>query len=144
MLARRFNPARDIMSMREAMNRLFDESAWFDADSSRVAQLPIDVYSTENDFVVTAAVPGLNPDDVSITVEGETLTISGEVNAPVENVDYIFCERFHGQFIRTLRLNAPIDMDGIEATFENGILTLVLPKAEAAKPKQIAVKSKGK
>jgi HSP20 family protein len=138
----RINPSRDIVTLREAMNRLFDESFSSVMSGERVTQLALDVYGTENEFVVEAAVPGASPDDVSITVEGETLTISGEIPERLENVEYIYGERFHGKFLRTLRLNAPIDVDRIEATFENGVLTLVLPKMEAAKPKQIAIKAK--
>jgi HSP20 family protein len=139
----RVNPARDVVTLREAMNRLFDESFFgTEGSSERMAQLPIDVYGTDNEFVILAALPGVSLDDVKITVEGETLTISGEIPSLLENVDYLYSERFHGKFIRTLRLNAPFDVDKIEATLEKGILTLVLPKAEAAKPKQITIKAK--
>jgi HSP20 family protein len=124
------------------MNRLFDEGVAPVMEGERVAQLPLDVYGTENEFVVLASVPGAGPDDVNITVEGETLIIRGEIPALLDNVEYIYGERFHGKFLRTLRLNAPIDVDGIEASFANGVLTLLLPKAEAAKPKQIAIKAK--
>lgn len=138
----RINSSCDIVTLREAMNRLFDESFSSVMSRERVTQLALDVYGTENEFVVEAAVPGASPDDVSITVEGETLTISGEIPERLEYVEYIYGERFHGKFLRTLRLNAPIDVDRIEATFEKGVLTLVLPKVEAAKPKQIAIKAK--
>ena len=138
----RISPTHDIVSLREAMNRLFDDTFSPVMEGERIAQLPLDVYGTENEFMVLATVPGAGPDDVSITVEGETLTIRGEIPAPIDNVEYIYSERFHGKFLRTLRLNAPIDVDGIEASFDKGVLTLLLPKAEAAKPKQIAIKAK--
>lgn len=141
-----FNPTRDLMSLREAMNRLLDESfaqgTEADFPAGRMAPLPVDVYSTENEFVVTAAVPGVDSEKVNITVEGDALTITGEMLPRPENVDYIFSERFHGRFIRTLQLNTPIDTDKITADFENGILTVTLPKAEAAKPKQIQIKTR--
>ncbi|MBN1310576.1 MAG: Hsp20/alpha crystallin family protein [Anaerolineae bacterium] len=142
----RWNPSRDAMSLRAAMDRLFEDS--FVRPSSapdggtRVANLPIDAYSTENEIIVMAAVPGVNPEDVEITVEGESLTIRGNIPEAVENVNYIFAERFHGPFARTLQLNVPVDVENIEATFENGVLTLMLPKAEEVRPKVIKVKAK--
>ncbi|MBN1120648.1 MAG: Hsp20/alpha crystallin family protein [Anaerolineae bacterium] len=136
------NPS-NMFALRDAMNHLFDESFSRHGGTTDggAAYLPIDVYSTENEFVVTAAVPGLSPEDVSITMEAETVTISGEMPPHLENVDYLFSERFHGSFSRTLQLNVPIDSDKVEASFENGILTLVLPKAEALKPRKIEIKA---
>jgi HSP20 family protein len=140
------NPAHDLITMRDMINRVFDEAfgRQIDLDESheRVTRLPIDVYSTENEFVVTASVPGISPEDVTITAEGDTLTISGEIPARLDNVDYLYSERFHGKFMRTLQLNVPINLDQIEATFDRGVLTLILPKAEAIKPRQIKVTSK--
>lgn len=138
------SPSRDMLRMREAMNRLFDESyeSGKEADYNQVFRLPIDVYSTENEIVLLASVPGLKPEEVNITIEGDTLSISGEIPALIENVDWQFVERYHGKFMRTLQLNVPIDLDNVEATFKNGILELVLPKAEAVKPKQIKVRTK--
>ena len=137
-------PSREMLRMRDAMNRVFDESYARDSDEdfNRVQRLPIDVYSTENELVLMASVPGLEADSVNITIEGDTLTISGEIPALIENVDWQFVERYHGRFARTLQLNVPIDLDNVEATFKNGVLELVLPKAEAVKPKQIKVKTK--
>jgi|YNPNPStandDraft_1061719.scaffolds.fasta_scaffold112081_2 HSP20 family protein len=142
-----WNPVREMMSLRDAMNRLFEESFvrrgdWSTRDTEWVARLPIDAYSTDNEIVVTAAVPGADPDKVEITVEGDTLTIRGEVEGRLENVNYLFAERFHGPFSRTLQLNVPINVDKIEASFKNGVLTLVLPKAEEVRPKVIKVQSK--
>lgn len=104
--------------------------------------LPVDVYSTENELVVEASVPGLEPADVEITIEGETLTIKGERRAPLENVDYHIQERRYGLFARSLTLNLPVESEGAEAVFEKGVLTLTIPKAEEARPKIIKVKSK--
>lgn len=96
--------------------------------------------TTDNEIVVTAAVPGVKPEDLDITYEGDTLTLRGQMPQRLSDVNYLFAERFHGSFTRTLQLNVPVDTDKIEATFENGILTLVLPKAEAIKPRVIKVK----
>jgi HSP20 family protein len=91
---------------------------------------------------VTAAVPGVDPESIDITVEDGVLTIKGEIPERLEDVDYIFAERFHGSFSRALKLNVAVEVDNIEATFENGVLTLVLPKAEEAQPKVIKVQAR--
>jgi HSP20 family protein len=99
------------------------------------------VYSTEEEIVIQAAVPGLAPEEVEITIEGDTLTIQGELPAALGNVNYLFQERPTGKFIRVLSLNIPVDADKSEATFSNGLLTLTIPKAEAIRPRQIKVKA---
>ena len=104
--------------------------------------LPVDVYSTTDELVLQASVPGVNPEDVEITIEGETLTIQVERQAPLDNVDYHIQERGYGRFARTLTLNVPVQVDQAEAVFEKGVLTLTIPKAEKAKPKVIKVQSK--
>lgn len=89
-----------------------------------------------------ATVPGLKPEDVEITFEGDLLSIKGELPAPLENVDYVMRERRFGRFSRSLTFSVPVNSEGIEATFENGLLTIVVPKAEAVKPKTIKVQSR--
>jgi HSP20 family protein len=145
----RWEPFRDIVTLREAMDRLFEESFvgpfWgyrsADRDGTRAWRLPIDVYTTPEEIVVTAAVPGIKPDDVEITIEGDTVTLKGELPRPMENVSYIFQERPYGSFVRTLQLDVPIQADKAEAHFDNGLLTLTLPKAEAVKPRAIKVQA---
>lgn len=144
----RWEPFRDLITLRDAMDRLFEDSffrtslTWREVEGERVMRLPLDVYMTPEEVVIQATVPGLKPEDVQITLEGDTLTIKGEVKPPIENVDYILQERPYGQFSRTLTFNIPIQADKAEATFENGVLTLVVPKAEAIKPKTIKVKTR--
>jgi HSP20 family protein len=87
-------------------------------------------------------VPGLKPEDVEITLEGDTLTIKGEFKQPLENVQYLMNERLSGSFMRTLTINVPVQADKAEARFEDGVLTLVLPKAEEVRPKVIKVQTK--
>lgn len=127
--------------MHEAMNRAFANSLDY-AGGSRAARLPVDVYSTDNEIVVSAALAGVSPEDVQITFENETLTIRGEIVPRYEDTNYILAERFHGPFVRKLQVNVPVDVDNIEATFENGVLILSLPKAEEARPKLIEIKVK--
>jgi HSP20 family protein len=143
---RMWDPMTDLVTMQQAMDRLFDESwgrrgfGW--RQGERVHLLPVDVYSTAGELVIQASVPGLDPEDVEITIEGEALTIKGERKPPLDNVDYHIQERRYGPFGRTLTLNVPVQTDEAEAVFDKGVLTLTIPKAEQVRPKVIKVKSK--
>jgi len=150
MTVRNWEPIRDLVTLREAMDRLFEES-FVRPGSTRWAraevrdgrfQLPLDAYVTDNELVIVASVPGLSPDEVEITIEGDTLSIQGEIAGPIENVEYMIQQRPYGKFARTLRLNIPVDANGAEASFEHGVLVLTIPKAEEAKPRTIKVKTK--
>ncbi|MFL7791630.1 MAG: Hsp20/alpha crystallin family protein [Anaerolineae bacterium] len=144
----RFNPWRNAMSLREATNQLLEDSfvrprhGWDRGTAEQLYQLPLDVYTTPEEIVVSASLPGLAPDEVDISVDDNVLTISANIQAPLENVDYVFQERPYGTFTRKLTLNVPVEADKAEAIFENGVLTLTLPKAEEVKPKVIKVKRK--
>ncbi|MBN1815182.1 MAG: Hsp20/alpha crystallin family protein [Anaerolineae bacterium] len=144
----RWNPWRDTMTLREATDRLLEDSfvrprrQWGEGTQERPFNLPLDVYTTPDEIVITASLPGLAPDDVDISIDGDVLTIRGELRGPLENVDYLFQERTCGTFARRLTLNVPVQANKAEAVFEHGVLTLTLPKAEETKPKVIKVKSK--
>ena len=141
----RWDPFRDVVTLREAMDRLMEDgySTRQQADNrDRRFRLPIDAYVTSEDIVVVANMPGIKPEDVEIILEGDTLTIRAERPAPLQNVNYVIQERTYGTFQRTLNINVPVDAEKAEAKFENGMLTLTVPKAEAARPKQIKVMSK--
>jgi HSP20 family protein len=144
----RWEPDTEFLTLREAMNRLFDDSVVGQSAAPRSngshaeIRLPIEAYATDHALVVRAPVPGVKPEDVEITIEGDTLTIRGEFEPPPQNVAYIFAERPWGRFSRTLQLNLPVEADKAEASFENGLLTLTLPKAEAVRPRVIPVKAK--
>jgi HSP20 family protein len=140
----RWSPAREMVRLSDAMDRML-EDAWtrpMPARIEREIRLPLDVYTTPSEIILTANVPGLKPDDVEITLEGDTLSIHGEFKAPMDNVDYIFQERPYGKFSRTLTINVPVDVNKVEASFDGGVLTITLPKAEAARPKTIKVEAK--
>jgi len=140
----RWDPMRDLVSLREVMDRLVEESfvrpGWVSAE--RRNRLPLDVYSTSEELVIIASVPGVDAEDVDISIEGDNLHIKVDYKAPLENVDYIFQERPGGTFERTLTLNVPVQADKAEAVFEKGVLTLTVPKAEEIKPKVIKVTAK--
>lgn len=140
----RWDPIRDMISMREAVDRMLDESFARGSQSRGTGAwlLPMDAYITDDAIVIRADVPGITGDALDITLEGDTLTIRGEIEREsAENRKYVLLERPTGKFERTLTINTPIDHDHVEANFENGVLTLTLPKAEAVKPRQISVKS---
>ena len=143
----RGNPWRDMRTLREAMDELLEESFVRPSQrqmerSERGWRLPLDVYTTPEEIVIVASLPGLTPDEVDVTIDGDRLTIRGELRPPLENVDYLFQERAYGPFSRTLTLNVPVDTDEAEAVFENGVLRLTLPKAEETRPRSIEVKRK--
>jgi HSP20 family protein len=138
----RWNPVRNMHLMHDPMDQMIRmaEYGWSNQDSGeRVVRLPIDAYSTDMEIIVTAALAGVTPENVEITVEGDNLTIKGEIPEALENVDYMLNERYHGPFSRTLQLNTSIDVEHIQANFDSGILTLTLPKSEEVRPKQITV-----
>jgi len=139
----RWSPAQDLVSLREAMDRLVEESfvrpSWV---GERTNRLPVDVYSTPEEVVILASVPGVSADDVDISIEGDNLHIKVTYKEALENVEYIFQERITGTFERTLTLNVPVQAEKAEAIFENGLLTLTIPKAEEIKPKVIKVQAK--
>ena len=144
----RWDPFSDAVTLREAMDRLFEESyvpgrrERGQRRSEGTFRLPIDAYVTASEIVIVANMPGVKPDDVEITLEGDTLTIRGERPGPLENVDYVLQERTYGPFQRTLNINVPVDAARAEAHFDNGLLILNIPKAESIKPKTIQVKSR--
>ena len=135
----RWSPARDMVSLREAMDRLFEESflrpGLFGGETPASA-LPLDMYETENDVVVKASVPGVKSEDLEVTVTGDLLTIKGEFKSEekTEKQNFIRQERRYGSFCRQLGLPVSVDSGKAEASFESGILTLTLPKVEAVKP----------
>ncbi|HIH37249.1 MAG TPA: Hsp20/alpha crystallin family protein [Methanocellales archaeon] len=143
----RWEPFREMVSLRNAMDRLFEDSfvrpssIWQDGG---VDLIPVDMYQTDNDVVVKASLPGFKPEEVDISISGDTLTIKGEHKEEKETKDenYFRRELRYGSFNRVLPLPVQIKSDKAEAQFENGVLTLTLPKAEEVKPKQIKIKPK--
>lgn len=140
----RFDPIREMITMRQAVDRMLGDAFVRGTESRGTGAwlLPMDAYFTDEAIVIHADVPGLSPDDIDITLEGDTLSIRGEIKREEANTrKYVLLERPTGKFERTLTINTPIDHDKVEASFSNGVLTLTLPKAEAVRPRQITVKS---
>jgi HSP20 family protein len=146
----RFNPLSEMVTLRSAMDRLFDDSfvspLTLRAFNGEAAVPAIDVHETSDDIVVTAALPGLKADDVDITLTGQSLSIRGEFKADdeVERGQYLYRERRFGTFQRQLQLPVRVQSEAAAANFEDGVLTLRIPKAEEVKPRQIQVKPAAK
>jgi HSP20 family protein len=146
----RRDPFSDMMSLRDAMDRLFEESFVRRFDGGRLLgiegqPLALDVYETDENLVVEASLPGISPDAVDISVEGNRLTIKGETKREEEKEEegkYHFRERRYGAFQRTLSLPVEVNADKAEAVFENGVLKLTLPKVEQARPKHIKLQAR--
>lgn len=142
----RWEPAREIMTLREAMDRLFDDAftrpLTFVRDGWSAPA--IDMYQTDDEVVVKAALPGIKADEVQINVTGDVLTIKGEVKQEDEKKErsWHIREQRYGSFERSVALPTDVVADKAKADFENGILTITLPKAEDVKPRTITVKAK--
>jgi HSP20 family protein len=133
----------DLLSLRQAMDRLFEESfvnpgTWQFGDGQLV---PVDVRATADEVVVEAILPGVKPEDVDITMEGNTLTLAGDTSSKTEGEreGLLLTEIRRGRFSRTLTLPAGLEPDKATATFEDGVLTLRIPKAELVRPRQIKI-----
>jgi HSP20 family protein len=142
----RWDPFRDLMSIHNEMNRLFGRTYGGDVgESSRGAWTPaLDVHETQDKFVITMELPGVSPDDVDISVEDSTLVVRGERKFYREQDEESFLriERRFGEFTRSLTLPSTADAESIQASFDQGVLTIEVPRKEEAKPRKISIKAK--
>ena len=146
MAIERWDPFREMVSLRDAFNTLLQESFVRPdslASGGGALILPLDISETDDAFVVRASLPGVKPEDVQVTVHGDTLTIQAETKAEQEKQGetWHLRERRHGTFRRTVTLSVPVDADRATAEHDHGVLRLTLPKADSARPKQIKVSS---
>jgi HSP20 family protein len=137
---------REMMTLREAMDRLFDDAVTQPITSrSGFSTVPaIDLYQTEDDVVVKASLPGLKAEDVHISVTNGILSLAGEYKQDEETKESTYHIREHrqGSFERSLTLPVAVETGKAKADFKDGILTITLPKAEAVKPRTISIKAK--
>ncbi len=144
----RWQPANELVSLREAMSQLFEDS-WVGARTwnfpAAWVEPTLDVYETAENVTVKAAIPGVKPEDVEISVTGNILSLSGEAKEETQTNDknYLRRETRMGTFSRMLELPAGLKTDKADAKFENGVLTITFPKAEEIKPRAIKVKAVG-
>lgn len=141
----RWDPVRDMMSLRNAMDQLFDSAfvgpnvAW----QPETLGVAMDVIENPDKYVVKASLPGIKPEELEVTFNNNVLTIKGEVKEEkeVDEARYHLRERRYGAFARSFSLPTNVKSDAIQANYEQGVLTLTLPKAEEARPKKISVGS---
>ena len=145
----RWNPYREMLSLRNMMDQMLEDSFVRRLDETTeptMASLtvPIDMYEKNGDFVIRTELPGLKAEDIDISIDDNALTIKGEFERENEEQsdNMLFQELRYGKFQRTVNLPSQVDSDHVDATFEEGVLRLTLPKTEASKPKQISVKSR--
>jgi HSP20 family protein len=143
-IVRRPSPFRDLFSVSQAMDRFFDDDyrpfRWLSGGPDGPA-LPLDVTTDTDTLTIEAALPGIKPEDVDITIENGTVTITGKTASErkAEEGSYVLQEIRRGNFSRTVALPSGLEPDKATATFEDGILRLEIPKAEQVKPRQIRI-----
>jgi len=141
----RFEPAQEMLTLREAMDQLYNEAFTRPLGGMRGLEVPaLDMYQTEDDVVVRAALPGVKAGDVQISVTGDLLTLRGEMKekTDVQEAAYHIREQRTGTFERSVGLPSAVLADKAKAEFEDGLLTITLPKVPENKPKTISVKAK--
>jgi HSP20 family protein len=140
----RWDPFREMMNLRDTMDRLLERSIGGTGQllsSMRPEAIPMDVCERDDAFEVRASIPGVKPDDVEVIVQGERLTVRAETRAQEEQRgdNWLLREHRSGTLQRTITLPSPVSSENTEARIEDGILTLRLPKLAEARPRRIAV-----
>jgi len=141
----RWDPFRDMVSLREKMNRLFEDVFTGRSDDKELTPSTwapsVDIFETENDLVMTAEVPGINEKDIEIKIEDNTLTLKGErkFERETKEENYHRLERSYGSFYRAFTLPNSVDLDKIHAEHENGILKIIMPKRHELKPRNVKI-----
>ena len=136
-------PMRDLVTMHEEMNRLFDSA--FGRPGARAAfdfAPVVDIEETPEQFVIRADLPGVAQKDVKVHVMGDTLTVRGErrQDCSEQDANWLRCERAHGTFERAFTLGSPVKADQVKASYKDGVLEVRVPKAEEAKLREVEVK----
>jgi len=146
-----WRPFRELEEMErrfeDAFGRPFAPAAWRRFPMREMAWAPaVEVFEKEDKYVVRADLPGVKEEDIDVSIEGDTLTIKGkkESESEVKEESYYCCERFYGSFYRSIALPSTVDAKKIEASYEDGVLEVSLPKAAEVKPKKVTVSAKKK
>lgn len=144
-MIRHWDPFREMMVLRNSVDRSVDRdlalvpARWKSFNWS----VALDVVESEDEYLVKASLPGINPEDLDITFDDNRLTLKGEVTGEteVDETRYHLRERRYGSFTRRIKMPSGIDSANIEARYDKGVLELLLPKVEEAKPKKIVITS---
>jgi HSP20 family protein len=132
------SPYRRMAHFREAVNRLIDEN-YTEAQQERELALAVDVRAEDEAFQITALVPGIDPESLDIEILNNTVTLRGEFPSREEEAGYMLCELPAGRFTRSITLPTALDASKAEANIKNGVLTLLVPKAESHRPRSIKI-----
>jgi HSP20 family protein len=146
MVMSRWDPFRELSSIQNELNRLFGRTFTGEVGEREAAWVPaVDIAETQERFLITAELPGVEPDDVDISVENSVLTLRGERKfyRETREDDFHRIERRFGAFARSITLPSTADPERINASFDAGLLTIEVPKREEAKPRKIQVKATG-
>jgi HSP20 family protein len=141
----RWDPYRDLVTLREKMNRLFEDTVGGQSEGRELASSSwtpaVDIYETEHEIVLSAEVPGIDEKDIEIKLEDNTLTLRGERKFEKETQEENFhrIERAYGSFYRSFSLPHYVDQEKIKAEHEHGILKVVLPKKDETKPRKVTI-----
>jgi HSP20 family protein len=141
----RWRPFRDLLSIQDEMNRLFDDffgHPFTRHEWTEEAWSPcVDMSETKDNIIINAEIPGMNKEDVKVSVQDNVLTLSGERKQEKEekNANYHRIERSYGSFSRSFTLPTPVQSDKVKAIYKNGMLRITLPKTEEVKPKEIPI-----
>jgi len=142
----RWDPFRDVATLQDRINRIFNESFGRSRDLDEEVSLydwspPVDIYETGDGIVLKVELPGVNKEDVSVEVKDNVLNLKGErlLDPEIKNENYYRKERSFGKFNRSFSLQETIKPDLIKASFKNGVLTVEIPRPEEEKPKQVTV-----
>lgn len=143
MVMQPWSPIRELRRMDEAMNRLWRGSGRStpEAEGSEGWTLPLDIIEQEDSILVRASAPGVQPEDLDISIKDNVLTIKGETSAAQDAAEerYRLRERRFGSFQRTLRLPESVNTDGADTHYEHGVVTITLPKSEAKKARRLTI-----
>ena len=142
----RWNPFREMAAMQNMMDRVFEETwrPFFEEGGTALNTLALDLHEDDKEYTLTTELPGVKAENIQVRLDGEYLLIDGEIPEQViekEGQRSLIKERRYGHFSRRVHLPQMVDSEKINATYADGVLTLVLPKSEAVQPKQIPVRA---
>ncbi|GCE48324.1 HSP20 family protein [Thermosporothrix hazakensis] len=150
----RYDPFREAMSLRNAIDQLFSQSFVNPSWTTQTPNAPMDVYEDEHGYKVSISLPGVRPEDIDVTVHQNTLNIKGEYKHEIEpeqqqaqekpRGNWLVREISSGSYQRSITFDRPIDLEHIETNYEHGMLTINLPVTESSRPKRIEVRSGAK
>ncbi len=149
----KLSPMKELDEMKRDMERLFDEvfdpahrrpRRWWPKPSETMLVAPnIDMYDRKGEIVIKAELPGIEKENIDLSITKDTVVLKGEIKKEEETKEenYYLCERVSGKFTRTIDIPAEVDAEKVRATFKNGVLEIVLPKKEQVKPTEIKIEA---